>query len=570
MNHLFSRLNSGERSNEPLRKEKNQSYKQHQKFNPRGGVRTWSACTLRTTKRTFGKEAVGRFEIHRDRIRSNYRSVQSLPEKKGVLCPPGTRVFPGAFFALALNANRNPRVQADRLQSSLCHPFINLDFLHGSMTRITRVSVDDLRFPTSWDQHGSDAMNKDPDYSAAYVTLHTDSTQTGHGLVFTLGRGTDLCVSAVDALKERVEGQSLSDITQNFATFWRELTTGDSQLRWLGPEKGTVHMAAGAIINAIWDLWAKIEGKPLWRLLCELSPETLVKSIDFRYLTDALTPEEALEILNKLEPTRQERIQQLEATGYPAYTTSTGWLGYSDDRLRQLCQEALEAGWNCFKIKVGGDLEQDIHRLTLVREEIGPDRVLMLDANQIWDVGEAIEWMQKLSRFNPLWIEEPTNPDDVVGHQTISKSIQPIGVATGEMGQNRVLFKQLLQLGAIQFCQIDSCRLGGVNEVLSVILMAAKFGVPVCPHGGGVGLCEHIQHLAIFDYVAVSGSLEQRWTEYVDHLHEHFEDPVIIRQGHYQLPTAAGYSLDLKPESIADYKFPDGRVWREHQDCLKS
>ncbi len=432
------------------------------------------------------------------------------------------------------------------------------------MPTISRLRVTDIRFPTSWEQHGSDAMNKDPDYSAAYVTLETDGPHVGHGLVFTLGRGTHLCVNAIEALAARVEHQSLESITTNFAQFWRELTTGDSQLRWLGPEKGTVHMAAGAIINAIWDLWAKTEQKPLWQLLCELSPEKLVSTIDFRYLTDAITPDEAREILEQVAPTRTDRIQQLKEDGYPAYTTSTGWLGYSDERLRHLCQAALADGWTSFKIKVGGDLQQDLHRLRIVREEIGDDHTLMLDANQIWDVNEAIEWMGELAQFNPTWIEEPTSPDDVVGHQRIAEAIQPIGVATGEMGQNRVLFKQLLQLQAIQFCQIDSCRLAGVNEVLSVMLMAAKFGVPVCPHGGGVGLCEHIQHLAIFDYVAVSGSLENHWTEYVNHLHEHFQDPVVIENGRYRVPTSPGYSLDLLPESISQYEYPDGSIWREH------
>ena len=382
-------------------------------------------------------------------------------------------------------------------------------------------------------------MNPDPDYSAAYVTITTDGDHQGRGLVFTLGRGTDLCVAAVEALRESVEGRKLEDITDDFAGYWRELT-GDSQLRWLGPEKGTVHMAAGAVVNAIWDLWAKVQQKPLWRLLSELSPERLVSCIDFRYITDALTPDEAVDLLRRLEPTRTERIEEMLQSGYPAYTTSAGWLGYSDERLRHLCRDAIAAGWERFKIKVGANFEQDQHRLQIVREEIGPDRVLMLDANQIWDVDEAIDWMKRLAHFNPVWIEEPTNPDDVVGHQRIANAIAPIGVATGEMGQNRVLFKQLMQLNAMQYCQVDSCRMGGVNEVVAVMLMAAKFGVPVCAHGGGVGLCEHIQHLALFDYVAITGSLDNRWTEYVDHLHEHFVHPVIIRDGRYVAPTAPG------------------------------
>jgi L-fuconate dehydratase len=315
------------------------------------------------------------------------------------------------------------------------------------------------------------------------------------------------------------------------------------------------------VVNAVWDLWAKVEGKPLWKLLAEMTPEELVACIDFRYITDALTPDEALGILRKLAPTRGDREAELLRDGYPAYTTSAGWLGYADEEIRRLCREGIEAGWSHFKVKVGGDLGDDLRRCALIREEIGPDRKLMMDANQRWDVDEAVASMRALARFDPWWIEEPTSPDDVLGHAAIAKAVAPIGVATGEQCQNRVVFKQLLQAGALRFCQIDACRLGGVNEVLGVLLMAAKFGVPVCPHAGGVGLCEYVQHLAIFDYLCVSGSLENRIAEYVDHLHEHFLDPVIVRDGRYAVPTAPGYSIAMKPASLAEYSFPEGRAW---------
>jgi L-fuconate dehydratase len=427
--------------------------------------------------------------------------------------------------------------------------------------RITDLHVQDIRFPTSREGHGSDAMNPDPDYSAAYVSLCTDGMHQGQGLVFTLGRGTELCRAAVLALQPFVVGRSLEDIVGDFGDFWREIT-GDSQLRWLGPEKGIVHMATAALVNAVWDLWSKVEQKPLWQLVSELSPEALVRCIDFRYITDAISPDDALRLLNSHYPTRGERIAQLRRTGYPAYTTSAGWLGYSDQQLRQLCRQALAEGWPAIKVKVGADPQQDQRRLRIVREEIGSDCDLMLDANQVWEVQEAIDQMQALARFDPLWIEEPTSPDDILGHARIAEAIRPIGVASGEMGQNRVLFKQLLQARAIGFCQIDSCRLGGVNEALAVMLLAAKFGVPICPHGGGVGLCEQIQHLSVIDYVCISGQLTQRFTEYVDHLHEHFVQPVVVHQGRYQLPTAPGYSLDMWPDSLQRFRFPDGPVWR--------
>lgn len=427
---------------------------------------------------------------------------------------------------------------------------------------ITNLTVRDIRFPTSRSLDGSDAMNPDPDYSAAYVVLHTDSPAglEGHGLTFTIGRGNEVCVAAVQALAPLVVGRTLESFTADMAGFWR-MITGDSQLRWLGPEKGAIHLATAAVVNAVWDLYAKAAGKPLWKLLADMTPAQLVACIDFRYITDALTPDEALAILSKNAPTRPEREAELLRDGYPAYTTSAGWLGYDDAKIRRLCQEGIAAGWTYFKLKVGANIEEDIRRAAVMREVIGPDRTLMFDANQRWDVGEAIANMQRLAQFKPLWIEEPTSPDDVLGHAAIARAIAPIGVATGEQCQNRVIFKQLLQANAIAFCQIDSCRLGGVNEVLAVLLMAAKFGVPVCPHAGGVGLCEYVQHLSMFDYIAVSASLNQRIVEFVDHLHEHFFDPVVIRHGRYMPPTRPGYSITMRPESLDTYEFPNGREW---------
>nr|WP_104023592.1 L-fuconate dehydratase [Gemmatirosa kalamazoonensis] len=404
-------------------------------------------------------------------------------------------------------------------------------------------------------------MNPDPDYSAAYVVLGTDAPGLeGHGLTFTIGRGNELCVAAIDALAPMVRGVTLDDITADMGAFWRRVV-GDTQLRWVGPEKGVLHLATAALVNAVWDLWAKAEGKPLWKLLVDLSPEEIVRCVDFRYVTDALTPDEALAILRRNAGTRAEREAEMRRDGYPAYTTSAGWLGYPDEKIRRLCAEGVAAGWNHFKIKVGRDLADDLRRAALVREAIGPDRKLMVDANQVWDVGEAIAWMGELARFDPWWIEEPTSPDDVLGHAAVARAVAPIGVATGEQCQNRVVFKQLMQANAIRFCQIDACRLGGVNEVIAVLLMAAKFGVPVCPHAGGVGLCEYVQHLAIFDYVCVSASLDDRIVEYVDHLHEHFVHPVVIRGGRYVPPTAPGYSITMKPESLRTYAYPNGPAW---------
>lgn len=428
---------------------------------------------------------------------------------------------------------------------------------------ITGVSTHDVRFPTSRSLAGSDAMNVDPDYSAAYVVLHTDSAAglEGHGLTFTLGRGNELCVAAIRALAPLVVGQTLESFTQDMAGFWRRLT-GDSQLRWVGPEKGVIHLATAALVNAVWDLYARVEGKPLWKLLADMTPEQIVACVDFRYITDALTRDEALDILRRNAATKPAREAEMREHGFPAYTTSAGWLGYSDEKLRDLCREALAQGWSHFKVKVGRNIEDDVRRCSIIRQEIGPDRKLMLDANQYWDVDEAISAMRELARFDPWWIEEPTSPDDVLGHAAIARAVAPIGVATGEHCQNRVIFKQLMQANAMQFCQLDSCRLGGVNEVLAVLLLAARFGVPVCPHAGGVGLCEYVQHLSLFDYICVSASLENRILEYVDHLHEHFLDPVTMRRGHYLPPDQPGYSIAMRPESIAEYSFPDGAAWR--------
>jgi L-fuconate dehydratase len=366
---------------------------------------------------------------------------------------------------------------------------------------------------------------------------------------------------AVRALAPLVLGTTLESITEDMGRFWRRLV-GDTQLRWVGPEKGVLHLATAALVNAVWDLWAKVEQKPLWRLLADMSPEALVRCVDFRYITDAITPAEAVELLRQRAPGRASREATLHRDGYPAYTTSAGWLGYSDEKIRHLCRQGIAAGWSHFKIKVGRDLADDVRRAAIIRDEIGPCRKLMMDANQVWDVGEAIAFMGELARFDPWWNEEPTSPDDVLGHAAIARAIAPIGVATGEQCQNRVMFKQLMQAGAISFCQIDSCRLGGVNEVLAVLLMAAKFDIPVCPHAGGVGLCEYVQHLAMVDYLCIGASFENRIVEYVDHLHEHFIDPVVIRAGRYMPPEAAGYSITMRPESLQAFRYPDGAAWR--------
>jgi L-fuconate dehydratase len=429
------------------------------------------------------------------------------------------------------------------------------------MLTITALETHDVRFPTSRELDGSDAMNPHPDYSAAYVILHTDAQWEGHGLAFTIGRGNEVVIAGIEALAPLVLGLTLEEITADLGAFWRRLA-GDSQLRWIGPEKGAIHLATAAVVNAVWDLWAKTQGKPLWRLLADMTPEDIVRCIDFRYLTDALTPAEAVALLQRQAGTKAERIATLLEQGYPAYTTSAGWLGYDDAKMQRLCEAALAEGWTHFKLKVGANRDDDLRRARLMRELIGPDRVLMLDANQAWDVPDAISWMRELAGVRPWWIEEPTSPDDVLGHAAIARAIAPIRVATGEMVQNRVVFKQLMQANAIGICQIDACRLGGVNEVLAVLLLAAKFGVPVCPHAGGVGLCEYVQHLAMFDYIAVSGSMEGRIIEFVDHLHEHFVDPVTVLRGRYLPPVAPGYSTTMKPESIAAFTFPSGPMWQ--------
>ncbi len=441
------------------------------------------------------------------------------------------------------------------------------------MPRITRLSIEDIRFPTSRELDGSDAMNPDPDYSSAYVVLHTDGATAatggasvpleGHGSTFTIGRGNEIVCAAIRAHEHLVVGRTLEEFAADPGDVWRSLTS-DSQLRWIGPDKGAVHLALAAIVNALWDLYAKAEGKPLWRLVADFTPEQFVRCVDFRYLTDAITPDEALAMLRALEPTKAGRIARLEAEGYPAYTTSAGWLGYPDDKIRRLCREAVAEGWTHIKVKVGRDLADDVRRLTIIREEIGWDRKLMVDANQVWDVPQAIAWMRELARFQPWWIEEPTSPDDVLGHAAIARAMEPlgVGVATGEHGMNRVLFKQLLQARAISFCQIDACRLGGVNENLAVLLLAAKAGVPVCPHAGGVGLCEFVQHLSMVDFISVSGSWDGRVCEFVDHLHEHFIEPCRIRGGRYLAPVMPGYSTEMLAASRATFAYPDGAAWK--------
>ena len=431
-----------------------------------------------------------------------------------------------------------------------------------TMTSITAITAHDVRFPTSLSMDGSDAMNKDGDYSAAYVVIHTDDPElSGYGFTFTIGRGNDLCVEAARQRAIPLVGRSVEELVDDLGAVYRELAS-DTQLRWLGPEKGVVHLAMAAVMNALWDLAARRAGKPLWRLLAEMTPEQLVNAADLRYLSDALTRDEAIGLLAEMAPTRQARIAELEERGgYPCYTTSAGWLGYDDDKLRRLLQEAVDQGYRHVKLKVGANLEDDIRRLGIAREVIGWDAKLMIDANQVWDVPEAIVWMKSLAQFAPLWIEEPTSPDDVLGHAAIRRAVAPIGVATGEHGMNRVLFKQFFQAEAIDFCQLDAARLASVNEILAVYLMARKFDVPVCPHAGGVGLCELVQHLSIFDYVCVSGTLENRVTEFVDHLHEHFVDPCVVRDGSYLLPSAPGYSAQMFEESVAEYSFPGGSYW---------
>jgi L-fuconate dehydratase len=423
------------------------------------------------------------------------------------------------------------------------------------MLKIIDMEVLDIRFPTSQDLDGSDAMNPDPDYSAAYVILKTnDSHLSGHGLTFTIGRGNEICCAAIEAMRHLIIGLDIEDVKKDPAYMWRHLTS-DSQLRWIGPDKGAMHLATGAVVNAIWDLWAKSESKPVWKLVSDMTPEQVVDCIDFRYLTDCVTPEEALQILKANEVTKSAREKTLLEEGYPCYTTSAGWLGYSEEKLARLCQEAVDEGFNYIKLKVGRDLEEDKRRVKIARDIIGSERNLMIDANQIWETNQAIEWVQQLAFANPWFIEEPTSPDDVEAHRIIRQAIHPIQVATGEMCQNRIMFKQFIMREAIDVVQIDACRMGGINEVLSVLLMAAKYNLKVCPHAGGVGLCEYVQHLSMIDYLWFSASKEGRVTEFVDHLHEHFVDPCIIHNAAYMPPQLPGFSIEMKQESINTYLF---------------
>lgn len=431
------------------------------------------------------------------------------------------------------------------------------------MSIVVSLVVEDVRFPTSADAAGSDAMNPDADYSAAYVRLGTDSAELfGCGFTFTIGRGNDICVAAIRAVAERLVGRTVAALCDRPGEVYRELTS-DSHLRWLGPEKGIIHLAIGAVMNAVWDLAARRAGVPLWRLVAEMSPEQILDAADLRYLSDVLTEQQVLDLLRAQEPGRQQRVADLEARGYPCYTTSPGWLGYSDEKLERLCREAVADGYRHVKLKVGLDAADDVRRLGIARRAVGPDVSLMIDSNQVWEVDEAIERIRALDGFGLVWAEEPTSPDDILGHARIREAIAPlgIGVATGEHGMNRVLFKQMLQAGAIDYLQLDACRLASVNEVLAVQLLAARFGVPVCPHAGGVGLCELVNHLAAIDYVVVSGRRDDRVAEYVDHLHEHFVDPCRVRDGAYVLPHAPGYSAEMVPEAIETYRWPDGAYW---------
>ena len=432
------------------------------------------------------------------------------------------------------------------------------------MACFVRLTTRDIRFPTSRELDGSDAMNPEPDYSAAYVVIETDAGDglEGHGFAFTTGRGNDIQVSAIQALAPWIEGHDVDEVLADLGGLGRRLT-GDAQLRWLGPEKGVIHMAIGAVLNALWDLRAKREGLPLWQLIAGLSPEALVDIVDFRYISDVLSRDEALAILRAAEPGREERTRQLLTGGYPAYTTSPGWLGYSDEKLARLARAAVDDGFRLIKLKVGGSLEDDIRRLGVARAAIGDGIRLAIDANQRWGVDEATAWLSELAPFAPYWIEEPTSPDDILGHAAVRQAVAPIKVATGEHVQNRIIFKQLLQAQAVDVVQIDACRVGGINENIAILLLAAKFGVPVCPHAGGVGLCEMVRHLSMFDFVAVSGTQRDRAIEYVDHLHEHFIDPAVVEDGRYVAPTVPGYSTQMLKDSLADYEFPAGRVWTE-------
>jgi len=424
------------------------------------------------------------------------------------------------------------------------------------MNKIIDLSTFDLRFPTSKHLDGSDAMNHDPDYSAAYLVLHTDSEIEGHGLTFTIGRGNEICVKAIEAMRPLIIGLELEWIRKNLGKFWQKIT-GDSQLRWIGPEKGAIHLATSAIVNAVWDLLSKREKKPVWQFVSDMSAEELLNTIDFRYISNVISPNEALTILKDLENSKNERISKLKIEGYPSYTTSAGWLGYNNEKLKKLCRLLKKSGFKHAKFKVGKNINDDIKRLKIIRQELGDDFNIMIDANQVWEVDQAINWIKKLSFAKPLFIEEPTNPDDIIGHKIIRENIKPIKVATGEMCQNRIMFKQFMSEKAIDIVQLDGCRLGGLNEVLSVLIMAKKFDLPVWPHAGGVGLCEYAQHLSMIDYICISGEKDSKCIEYVDHLHEHFLESCLIQNGTYMPPRLPGFSIQMKKESIEKWQFKE-------------
>lgn len=428
---------------------------------------------------------------------------------------------------------------------------------------IESLEARDIRFPTSRESHGSDAMNLDPDYSCAYVTLKMrGGDPDGNGLTFTIGRGNDLCVAAIEGMGKHLIGRSLDEFEEDLGLASR-LLLNDSQYRWLGPEKGVVHLAAAALNNAVWDALAKRAGKPLWRYVSDMSPERIVSAIDFRHISDYLSPEQALARLTEQAPGRAARIERLMSEGYPAYTTSAGWIGYSDELIVQLLKGAYADGWRHFKIKVGGDIASDVRRCALFRDTLGKDVRLSVDANQVWSIDQAVAAAKAMEPYDIYWVEEPTSPDDVLGHKEIARRVAPMQLATGEHAHNKVMFKQFLQAEAIGFCQIDSCRLAGVNEVIAVMLMADKAGIPVCPHAGGVGLCEYVQHLSMIDYVCISGTMEGRVIEHAGHLHQHFKDPIVIREGRYVAPTTPGYSIDMFADSLDDHEFPGGKVWAE-------